>query len=146
VETKGLTVRKNRTLKILTAILALGAIYWFVLRTDPRVDALNQALIEIGSPALRNYPYSFKVISLEGGSAVMGSPRSFDVPVYRMIGSLYPNLSGKAANDPDFIAAEKELAKMQSEARTIVLAQPGVTGVKWELDKNWLIAHNIQIN
>ena len=106
METKGLTVRKNRTLKILTAILALGAIYWFVLRTDPRVDALNQALIEIGSPALRNYPYSFKVTSLEGGLAVMGSPRSFDVPVYRMIGALYPNLSGMAAIDPDFIVAE----------------------------------------
>jgi hypothetical protein len=139
-------MRKTRTLKILSAILVLGAIYWFGLRTDPRVDALNQVLNKIGSPALRNYPYSFRVISLEGGSAVMGSPRSFDVPVYRMIGALYPNLSGKAANDPDFIAAEKELAQIQSEARTIILAQPGVTGVKWELDRNWLIAHNIQIN
>ena len=139
-------MRRTRTLKILSAILVLGAIYWFGLRTDPRVDALNQALIEIGSPALRNYQYSFRVISLEGGSAVMGSPRSFDVPVYRMIGALYPNLSGKAPNDPDFIAAEKELAQIQSEARTIVLRQPGVTGVKWELDRNWLIAHNIQIN
>jgi hypothetical protein len=146
VEITGLAVRKTRTLKILAAILALGAIYWFGLRTDPRVDALNQALIEFGSPALRNYPYSFKVISLEGGSAVMGSPRSFDVPVYRMIGALYPNLSDKAPNNPDFIAAEKELAQMQTEARTIVLRQPGVSGVKWELDKNWLIAHNIQIN
>lgn len=139
-------MKRNRTLKILTAILALGAIYWFGLRTDPRVDALNQALIEIGSPALRNYPYSFRVISLDGGLAVMGSPRSFDVPVYRMIGALYPNLSGKAANDPDFIAAEKELAKIQSEARTIILHQPGVSGVAWELDRNWLTAHNIQIN
>jgi hypothetical protein len=146
VETKGPAVKKTRTLKILTAILVLGAIYWFGLRTDPRVDALNQAIIEVGSPALRNYPYSFRVTGLEGGSAVMGSPRSFDVPVYRMIGALYPNLSGKAPNDPDFIAAEKELAQMQSEARTIVLGQPGVTGVKWELDRNWLIAHNIQIN
>ncbi len=139
-------MKETQTLKILTAMLVLGAIYWFGLRTDPRVDALNQALIEIGSPALRNYPYSFRVISLEGGLAVMDSPRSFDVPVYRMIGALYPNLSSKAPNDPDFIAAEKELAQMQSEARTIVLRQPGVTGVKWELDRNWLIAHNIQIN
>ena len=139
-------MRISRTLKILSAILFLGAIYWFGLRTDPGVEALNQALNEIGSPALRNYSYSFRVISLEGGSAVMGSPRSFDVPVYRMIGALHPNLSGKAPNDPDFIAAEKELAQMQSEARTIVLRQPGVIGVKWELDRNWLIAHNIQIN
>jgi len=139
-------VKKTRTLKILSAVLVLGAIYWFGFRTDPRVEALNQALSQIGSPALRNYSYSFRVISLEGGLATMGSPRSFDVPVYRMIGALHPNLSGKATNDPDFIAAEKELAQIQSEARKIILGQPGITGVKWELDRNWLIAHNIQIN
>ena len=68
-------MRISRTLKILSAILFLVAIYWFGLRTDPGVEALNQALNEIGSPALRNYSYSFRVISLEGGSAVMGSPR-----------------------------------------------------------------------
>jgi hypothetical protein len=139
-------MRKTRTLKILTAILVLGAIFWFGVRADPGVAALNHALNEIGSPALHNYPYSFRVVSLKDGSAVMGTPRSFDVPVYRMIGALYPNLSGKAANDPDFIAAEKELARIQSEARTIILSQPGVTGVKWELDRNWLMAHNIPIN
>jgi hypothetical protein len=139
-------VRKIRILEILTAIIALTAIYWFGMRTDPAVDALNQSLIKIGSPALRSYPYAFRVERLESGLAVMGTPRSFDVPVYKMIGALYPNLSGRAPNDPDFIAAEKELARIQSEARTIILGQPGVTGVKWELDRNWLVAHNIQIN
>jgi hypothetical protein len=139
-------MKRTRTLKILSAILILGIIYWFGFRTDPRVDAMNQALSQIGSPALRNYSYSFRVIRLEDGLAVMGSPRSFDVPVYRMIVALHPNLSGKTTNDPDFIAAEKELAQIQSEARKIILGQPGVTGVKWELDRNWLIAHNIQIN
>ena len=139
-------MRKKTIIRILSAILVLGAIYWFGLRTDPGVEALNQAILKIGSPALQNFPYEFKVVRLDGGSAVMGSPRSFDVPVYRMIGALYPNLAGKATNDPDFVAAEKELAKIQSEARKIVLDQPGVTGVKWELDRNWLIAHNIQIN
>jgi hypothetical protein len=139
-------MKNIRTLKILSAILILGAIYWFGLRTDPRVDALNQALVQNSSPALRNYPYSFRVIGLEGGSAVMSTPRSAEVPVLRMIGALYPNLSGKAPNDPDFVAAEIDLSKVQFEARTIVLSQPGVTSVKWELDRNWLIAHNIQIN
>lgn len=138
-------MRNKQIIRILSVILVLGTVYWFGLRTDPKVEVLNQALNNIGSPALRNFPYSFRVISLKNGLAVMGSPRSFDVPVYRMIGALYPNLSGKAANDPDFIAAEKELAQIQSEARKIILGQPGVTGVKWELDRNWLIAHNIQI-
>jgi hypothetical protein len=139
-------VKKKIIIRILSAILVLGAIYWFGLRTDPKVDAINQALLKIGSPALQNFPYAFRVVRLEGGSAVMGSPRSFEVPVYRMVGALYPNLAGKATNDPDFVAAEKELAQIQSEARKIVLDQPGVASVKWELDRNWLIAHNIQIN
>ncbi|MBU1425597.1 MAG: glutamate-ammonia-ligase adenylyltransferase [Gammaproteobacteria bacterium] len=139
-------MRNKQIIRILSVILVLGAVYWFGLRTDPKVEVLNQALNNIGSPALRNFPYSFRVVRQEGETAVMGTPRSPEVPVYRMIGAIYPNLSGKAANDPDFVAAEKELAQIQSEARKIVLDQPGITSVKWELDRNWLIAHNIQIN
>jgi len=140
------TAQKTRIIRILLAVLALAAIYWFGLRTDPKVEALNQALQETGSPALQSYPYTFSVVRLEGGSAVMGTPRSPQVPVYRMIGAIYPNLSGRPPNDADFVVAEKELAQIQSEARQIVLNQPGVAGVKWELDQNWLIAHNIQPN
>lgn len=139
-------MRNTRIIKILLAVFVLGAIYWFGLRTDPKVDALNQAIREIGSPALQGYPYKFRVVRLDGDSAVMGTPRSPEVPVYRMIGAIYPNLSGRAPNDPDFVAAEKELAQIQSEARQIVLSRQGVAGVKWELDQNWLIAHNIQLN
>lgn len=130
----------------LIVILALGAIYWFGLRTDPKVAALNQVIQEKGSPALRGYPYLFRVLRLEGTVAVMATPRSPAMPVYRMIGALYPTLAGKAPDNPDFVAAEKELAKIQSEARQIVLAQPGVTEAKWELDENWLISHGISLN
>ncbi len=138
--------RATRITRTLFAVFVLGAIYWFGPRTVPKVEALNQALHEFGSSALRSYPYAFSVVRLEGESAVMGTPRSPQVPVYRMIGAIYPNLSGRSPNDPDFVAAEKELAQIQSEARQIVLNQPGVTSVKWELDQNWLLAHNIQLN
>jgi len=134
----------QRIHKALFAVIALGALYWFGLRTDPRVDALNQVL-KTGNPAIRGYPYTFRVLRLEGEAAVMGTPRSPEVPVYRMIGAIYPNLAGRAANDPDFVAAEKELAQIQSESRQIILDQPGVASVKWELDRNWLIAHGIQL-
>jgi hypothetical protein len=131
--------------KALVALAVLGAIYWFGVR-DPRVDMLNQALQEKGSAALRKYPYAFKVVGMENTVAVMATPRSPQVPVYRMIGAIYPNLGSKAPNDPDFIAAEKELAKVQSEARQIVLDQPGISGMKWELDQNWLVSHGISLN
>lgn len=132
--------------KVLLAIVALGAIYWFGLRTDPKVVALNQAIQEKGSQDLRDYPYLFRVMRQEGTVAVMATPRSPEMPVYRMIGALYPSLAGKSPDNPHFIAAEKALAKVQSEARQIVLDQPGVSGVKWELDQNWLISHGISLN
>lgn len=139
-------MRIKRNQRILLVAFALAAIYWFGLRADPRVEALNQALTEASTPALRDYPYTFRVVRMDGVSAVMGTPRSFTVPVHRMIGAIYPELAGRAPSDPDFVAAEKEMAQLQSEARQIVLDQPGVSGVKWELDQNWLITHNIQIN
>lgn len=134
------------TWRILASLLVLGLIYWFGLRTDPQVAALNRTVQEKASPALRGYPYPFRVLRLKGTVAVMQTPRSAAVPVVRMIGALHPSLAGKSPDNPDFIAAQNELAKVQSEARKIVLGQPGVTGVEWELDQNWLIGHGISLN
>jgi hypothetical protein len=146
MKTRILMIQGKPIGKVLLAVLALMALYWFGLRTDPKVAALNQAVQEKGSPALRGYPYAFRVLRLEGSAAVMATPRSSAMPVYRMIGALYPSLAGKAPDSPDVIAAEKELANVQSEARRIVLEQPGVTEVKWELDENWLIGHGISLD
>ncbi|BAN35553.1 hypothetical protein SCD_n01738 [Sulfuricella denitrificans skB26] len=134
------------TLSILAAILAVSTLYLTVFRSDPLVEALNQAIQANGSPELKKYPYPFKVLRMEGTAAVMNTPRSPAMPVYRMIGAIDPALRGKAPDNPDFVAAEKALAKIQSEARQIVLSQPGVTDVKWELDKNWLISHQIALD
>ncbi|MDD5329742.1 MAG: hypothetical protein PHX38_07045 [Sulfuricella sp.] len=132
--------------KWLAAALVVAAVYWFGLRGDPRVDALNQAIQAQGSPALKSYPYPFRVVDMEGPVAVMSTPRSSAMPVYRMIRAIDPSLSGKSADNPDFVAAEKALAKVQTEARQIVLAQPGVAEVKWELDRNWLVGHQISLD
>ncbi len=48
-------------------------------------------------------------------------------------------------SDPDFIAAEREIGQVQAEARTIVLAQPGVKDVRFELDRDWLADHFIEV-
>lgn len=129
--------------KIVAAVLAAVAVYWFGFRADPKADLLNQALHAKASAALREFPYAFRVERVEGDVAVMGTPRSPEVPVTRMIGAIRPGLAGKAPDDPDFVAAEKELAAVQSEARQIVLEQGVVKRVTWELDRNWLIEHNI---
>ena len=49
------------------------------------------------------------------------------------------------SNDPAFIATEKLLGEVQSEASAIVMAQPGIKEVRWELDRDWLRAHFIEV-
>ena len=137
----------NRSiLWMLVAVAGMTAFYLAALRSDPRVDALNQAIQANGSAELKRYPYAFRVWRLEGSTAVMGTPRSPAMPVIRMIRAIDPSLSGKWPDHPDFVAAEKALAKVQSEARQIVLTQPGVSDVKWELDRDWLIERQIPLN
>jgi len=48
-------------------------------------------------------------------------------------------------NNPAFIAVEKLLGEVQSEAQAIVLAQAGIKGVRWELDREWLRSHGVEV-
>ena len=77
-------------------------------------------------------------MKVDGKTAVLSTPRNFDVPAYKALGVLYPDTNTKDANDPKFIAAEHLLGEVQSGARAIVLAQPGIEDVRWELDRIWL--------
>jgi hypothetical protein len=67
------------------------------------------------------------------------------VPAFRVIAVLYPDINVKDPNNPAFVEAQQTLAARQTEARLIVAAQPGIKGVKWELDKTWLGAHGIEL-
>jgi hypothetical protein len=43
------------------------------------------------------------------------------------------------------VAAERQLGEVQADPRSIVLSQPGVKAVKFELDRDWLSTHNIEV-
>ena len=118
---------------------------WLAHRPDSRARELNDVLETKASAHLKSYPYEFRVLRTEAGIAVMSTPRNFDVPAFRMLGVLYPTINVKDPNDPAFVAAEKALAAAQSEASGIVASQPGITGIRWELDKSWLRAHAIEV-
>jgi hypothetical protein len=130
--------------------IALGlalftAISWLVHRPDARARQLNEIIAEKASPQLKSYPYEFRVVRTEGSVAVMATPRNFDVPAFRMLGAIHPGMNVKDPNDPAFVAAQKALGEVQSEARMIVMSQPGIKDVRWELDKSWLRAHSIEV-
>lgn len=125
----------------LTCVLALD---WFVQRPDARARQLNDAIESRASPQLKNYPYRFRVLRMDGTIAVMATPRNVEVPAFKALGVLYPDVDVHNPNDPAFIAVERTLGEVQAEARTIVLAQ-GVSGVRWELDRPWLNAKGIDL-
>ena len=130
---------------VLLAIALLVALDWAIRRPDGRTQALNNAIQAQGSPLLKSYPYPFHVLRVEGGTAVMGTPRNFDMPAFRFLGAMYPDVNVKDANNPAFVALQKTLGKVQDEVRDIVLAQPGIKDVRWELDREWLRRNHIQV-
>jgi hypothetical protein len=130
---------------LVAGLLLAFALDWFIQRPDHRSRELNQFMASQASERLRAYPYQFRVLHVEGTTAVLSTPRNVDVPARRALGALFPDLDVKDANNPAFIAAQQELAAVQTEARTIVQSQPGITAVRWELDQAWLAAHGIDM-
>src|SRR5574343_642733 len=129
---------------VIVVALLIG-LDWVIQRPDPQTRQLNAVLKEKASPQLRAYPYQFSVLRVEGKTAVMTTPRNFDVPAFRMLGVLYPDINVKDANNPAFIAVEHLLGQVQDEAKDIVLAQPGIEQVSWELDRAWLHRKGIEV-
>ncbi|WP_295002267.1 hypothetical protein [uncultured Dechloromonas sp.] len=130
---------------IVIALALLVALDWAIQRPDPRTREVNRVLERDASQKLKDYPYRFRVLRVEGETAVMSTPRNFDVPAFRMLGVLYPDINVKDANNPAFIAVERLLGQVQDEARGIVLAQPGIREVRWELDSAWLQRQGIEV-
>ena len=135
---------KKRYLAILVLLFLVG-LDWFIRAPDSRSRQLTAAIEAQASANLKNYPYRFRVMKVNGETAVVSSPRSVEVPALKVLGVLYPEINTKDPNDPAFIAAEQLLGQVQAEARSIVLAQPGIKNVHWELDRDWLVAHHVEV-
>lgn len=130
---------------VVLVLLFLVGLDWYIRSPDSRSHELTAAIEAQGSVQLKNYPYKFRVLKVNGKVAYLSTPRSVQVPAFRMLGVLYPDVDVKNQNDPAFIAVEQLLGAVQSEARLIVLAQPGIEDVRWELDRDWLTAHYIEV-
>ncbi|MBN8462729.1 MAG: hypothetical protein J0M01_07925 [Dechloromonas sp.] len=130
---------------VVIVLLLLVALDWVIRRPDPVTRELNELLVAKASPQLQAYPYQFRVLRVEGETAVMSTPRNFDSPAFRFLGVIYPDINVKDHNNPAFIKVEQLLGKVQDEAKDIVLARPGIREVRWELDRDWLRRHGIEV-
>jgi hypothetical protein len=88
-------------------------------------------------PELAAYSYTFRARSIDHGVARVYSPRSTRIPALRFLAIVEPRLRDRDANDPQVIAAQRELGKVQGRAREIVLSHPGVSRLVWVEDIDW---------
>ena len=130
---------------VVVLLVFLAGLDWFIQAPDARSRELSAIIEAQASPKLKAYPYKFRVMKVNGETAIVSTPRNFDVPAFKMLAVLYPDINTKDANNPAFIAVEQLLGQVQDEARAIVLAQPGIKDVSWELDREWLKKHFIEV-
>lgn len=136
--------RFTRNYSIAIGIILIGALaFWINSAWKP--DAWDLDSVLASDPKISSYPYRFRVVSLDNGVATLSTPRSFDIPAYRFLAIIHPNLTNKADNDPEVIAAQQDLIDHQKHAQGLILAQPQVQSVQWELDTQWLAARGISV-
>jgi hypothetical protein len=124
----------RRYLIILGCLILAGLAYW-LSGQDERVSEINDKLAS--APSLADYPYRFRVLSLDNGVALMTSPRSAEMGPMHFLRILDPALNDKEVVHPDMMAAQDLLATRQSEAARIVSEEPDVSEIRWQLDEQW---------
>ena len=140
--TGGMDAFTRRYLYLLAAA-ALAALVWWVSSVDSRVSELNDLLQS--DPAVSAYPYKFRVLSLENGIAEMSSPRSAKMSAIQGLRILFPPLQDASAVSAEMMAAQEELARVQSRAAALVAEQEDVGRVVWSLDEQWLSSHGVYL-
>jgi hypothetical protein len=127
--------RFTRNYSIVLGLIALALIGWWISTLNPRVWEINDMLE--ADPQLAEYPYPFRVLSLENGVARISSPRSFDVPALTFLAVIRPDLARKPQDDPAVMAAQADLATHQKLAGKRVRDEADVKQIRWVLDRDW---------
>ncbi|MDP5053061.1 MAG: hypothetical protein NWP69_04655 [Congregibacter sp.] len=133
---------RNYLIALLSVMFIAAGWYW--LSQDSRVSQIN-ARLEADSE-LADFPFTFKVMTLENGVAIMNSPRSAEVPAMQFLRTAYPALRATAVDHPDMMAAQDRLASVQSRAAKLVESQEGVQAVRWVIDERWFNEHGVFLN
>ncbi len=94
---------------------------------------------------INEFPYHFKVLRINNGTAIISSPRSTEVPVSQILGILFPEVKGHSTQSAEFQKAQKKLANTQILAKKTVISDLDIKQVHWELDRNWLLQHGISL-
>lgn len=119
---------------LLVMLVATLFVVWLVMRGAGVID-LNKSLRD--DPRLGSYAYPFRVLRIEGDTAVMTTLRSTGTSTRHALEKLYPVLQSVSESHRDWQRAEREYAQLQARASQIVLAHEKIQRVRWELDEHW---------
>ncbi|MEA1051355.1 hypothetical protein U5801_16300 [Lamprobacter modestohalophilus] len=135
----------TRNYSIVLGVVVVVLLAWWINSIwQPDVWEINEVLD--ADAELADYPYQFRVVRFEDGVAILSTPRNFQVPAMRFLEVIHPELAGLAQDDPKMIEAQQGLIDHQKRTQGLVLSQPGVDRVDWELDVKWLADHGVQVN
>lgn len=126
---------------LLVMLVAALFVLWLVMR-GAGVISLNKSLRD--DPRLGSYAYPFRVLRIEGDTAVMTTLRSAETSTRHALEKLYPELQSVNESHRDWQRAEREYAQLQARASQIVLASKEVDRVRWELDEHWYHLQNMK--
>lgn len=132
----------RRYLITLAVLGGLGGGVWY-LSGDRQARRLNRVLAR--DPRLAEYPYRFRVLSVDHGVATLTTPRNVDVPGPRFLAVAFPELADLPPEHPRMQAAMTELKALQEYAAAVVEADPEVSRVHWSLDEAWLSRRGIVV-
>jgi len=126
-------------LGVLSIALAITFLY-----QSPELKELNARLESIQE--INDFPYQFKVLRINNGTAILNSPISTELPCGKVIGIIFPHIKNKSLLSPEYQKAQKQLAKVQMLAGNTIKSNPGINKIVWELDRSWLIQNGVSLN
>jgi hypothetical protein len=130
------------TRNYLIGLAALGIVVLIsVYYESPVIGRLNDRLAANADVAA--YPYRFRVLDLDQGVAMMGTPRSPEFSAHRALMILFPELADEPLDSEVLVAAQQEMARIQYIARDIVEQSADVDRVSWKLDESWLRSNGV---
>lgn len=92
-----------------------------------------------------DYPYPFRVLRVDGSTAVMSTLRSPRISTEQALRELFPSLGKTPENSRELRRLEQEYARLQARASQAVLASPRIKRVRWELDENWYYLNDMEL-
>jgi hypothetical protein len=125
-------------------VMLIASIFvgWIIM-ANLSVVLINNKLKD--DPEIKNYPYPFRVLRKEGGTAIMGTLRSESIPATIALKILFPKLQNQPDGSLKMENALKKMAYLQARAKQIVLSDSRFNVVGWELDENWFRLNGINI-